>query len=99
MCSEQAEIDATYKQIWKQMDSSRPQSMVSNVIEGYSRVKNGDYAFMWDYPVLQYQKKRYCELTTVGKPFNRKNYAFALPKNAIYLESITLSILGKKIDV
>ncbi|XP_075241734.1 uncharacterized protein LOC142336706 [Convolutriloba macropyga] len=90
----QAEIDATYKQIWKQMDSSRPQSMVSNVIEGYSRVKNGDYAFMWDYPVLQYQKKRYCELTTVGKPFNRKNYAFALPKNAIYLESITLSILA-----
>ena len=77
------------------MDNARSESMVSNVEEGYKKAIKGDYAFMWDYPVLMYQKKKHCELTTVGKPFNRKNYAFAVPKNAIYLESITLSILGK----
>ena len=93
--SEQADIDPSYKKIWNYMDSSRPLSMVQGVDEGYKRVLRGDYAFMWDYPVLMYQKKKHCELATVGKPFNRKNYAFALPKNAAYLESITLSILGK----
>ena len=93
--SEQADVDPSYKKIWNYMDTSRPLSMVQDVDEGYKRVLRGDYAFMWDYPVLMYQKKKHCELATVGKPFNRKNYAFALPKNAAYLESITLSILGK----
>ena len=91
---EQAEVDGNYKKLWNQMDHSRPESFVDTVLEGYRRVAEANYAFMWDYPVLMYQKKKHCELTTVGKPFNRKNYAFALPKNAIYLESITLSILG-----
>ncbi len=44
--------------------------------------------------MLQYQRKLHCkDLMTVGKPFNRKNYAFAVPKGASYLETITLSIL------
>ena len=29
----------------------------------------------------------------MGKPFNRKNYAFAVPKGAPYWETITMSIL------
>ena len=44
--------------------------------------------------MLQYQRKLHCQhLTTVGKPFNRKNYAFAVPKGTAFLETITMSIL------
>ncbi|XP_075245483.1 uncharacterized protein LOC142339366 [Convolutriloba macropyga] len=90
----QASVDSVYEKIWTYMDTSDPSPMVKSAIEGFNRVLEGNYAFLWDDPVLQYQRKLHCkDLTTVGKPFNRKNYAFAVPKGAAYWETITLSIL------
>ncbi|XP_075256681.1 glutamate receptor ionotropic, kainate 5-like [Convolutriloba macropyga] len=86
-----AYIDANYEKIFQGMESSR--SYVKSVREGYSWVVRGGYAFMWDAPVLEYQRKRKCSLTTVGKPFNKKNYAFAVPKKSPYKNEISLAIL------
>ena len=91
---EQGNKESPYDKLWNYMSSMDPSPMVNDVQDGYKRVKQGDYAFMWDYPVLQYQKKKNCELMTVGKPFNSKNYAFAVRKGALYQEQITLSILS-----
>ena len=91
---EQGKKENPYDKLWNFMSSIVPSPMVPTVEDGYQRVKNGDYAFMWDYPVLQYQKKRNCDLMTVGKPFNSKNYAFAVRKGALYQEQLTLSILS-----
>ena len=86
-----ATIDTTYEKILNGMETS--QSYVSSITEGYSRVIVGRYAFMWDEPVLEYHRKRNCDLVTVGKAFNKKNYAFAVPKNSPYGTSISLAIL------
>ncbi|XP_063718675.1 glutamate receptor ionotropic, delta-2-like isoform X2 [Symsagittifera roscoffensis] len=90
----QASVDSLYEKIWNYMDSAEPSPMVKDEVEGFNRVLEGNYAFLWDDPVLQYQRKLHCQhLTTVGKPFNRKNYAFAVPKGTAFLETITMSIL------
>ena len=90
----QAEKDPLYSQLWDFMNKTAPSPMVRDLEEGYDRVLKSSYAFMWDYPVLQYQKKKNCDYMTVGKPFNRKKYAFAVPKGSGYLSTITLSILS-----
>ena len=55
---EHAYIDANYEKIHVGMERAR--SYVNSVKEGYSRVLRGGYAFMWDEPVLEYQRKRRC---------------------------------------
>ena len=91
---QQAQKDPLYSQLWDYMNKTTPSPMVRDIEEGYDRVLKSNYAFMWDYPVLQYQKKKNCDYMTVGKAFNRKKYAFAVPKGSGYLSTITLSILS-----
>ena len=54
----------TYKTLWNHMKGD-PSPMVRSVEEGYSRVSTSTYAFMWDYPVLQYQMQKNCQLMMV----------------------------------
>ena len=41
--------------------------------------------------------KKNCQLMMVGKSFNRKNYAFAVPKSVHFLPTISLSILSLQV--
>ena len=46
-------MDQLYERIWTYMSETEPAPMVRNEEEGLHLVLNGDYAFLWDDPVLQ----------------------------------------------
>ena len=49
-------MDQLYERIWTYMSETEPAPMVRNEEEGLHLVLNGDYAFLWDDPVLQVKK-------------------------------------------
>ena len=59
--------------------------------EGFERVRLGDYAFISESPVAEYQVNQGCDLVLVGKPFRTTYYAFGFPP-------ITGSALKKRVD-
>ncbi|XP_070572738.1 glutamate receptor ionotropic, delta-2-like isoform X2 [Ptychodera flava] len=82
-----------YEKMWNTMNHADPPPWVKTDKEGYQRVKEQNYAFLWDAPILEYLKQTECELMTVGKPFNLKGYGIATPQGADYRDQISLHIL------
>ena len=64
---------------------------VSGNVEGYARVKLGNYAFISESPAAEYQVNQGCDLVVVGKPFKTSYYGFGFPP-------ITGSPLKKRVD-
>ena len=50
-------------------------------------------AFIWDSPVLDYEKSHSCTLTTVGDLFGRSGYGVGMPKGSPWSNNISLAIL------
>ncbi|XP_077995962.1 glutamate receptor ionotropic, kainate 2-like [Glandiceps talaboti] len=82
-----------YERMWNFMTHVNPSPWVETDNQGYQRVKDEDYAFLWDAPILEYLKQTECELMTVGKPFNLKGYGIATPQGADYRDKISFHIL------
>ena len=79
-----------YERMWSFMSNAPKSPWVPNDKAGYARVKEEDYAFFWDAPILDYIKQTECEVMTVGKPFNLKGYGIATPQGAIWRDEISM---------
>ncbi|XP_077862981.1 glutamate receptor 2-like [Saccoglossus kowalevskii] len=82
-----------YQRMWQFMNTTEVDPYVDTVTDAYRRAKGEEYAFMWDYPVLELQKRIDCDLMTVGKPFYEKGYGFVTPQGADWRDDISMSIL------
>ena len=81
-----------------------PTAMVNNTLEGVRRVKEGNYAFLWDSTVTSFHATTDCGVTEIGPPFDPKGFGLAVPPGATYLEELSLAVLkmsdsGKIMDL
>ena len=83
-----------FKKMWTSMHKIHPDSMVDNFSVGIEKVKNEDYAFIWDQPINEYIALHDCETITVGDPFDEKGYGIGVPIGAPYRDQITMVILS-----
>ena len=82
-----------FDRMWAQMSEIMPDAMVASSDEGIQRVKDGDYAFLWDDSVTSYIASIDCDVTEIGPPFDPKGLGVAVPPGALYLEELSLGIL------
>ncbi|XP_065844607.1 glutamate receptor 2-like isoform X2 [Oscarella lobularis] len=83
----------TYKTMGRFM-SLNGENMVDSAIEGFNRVSNGTYVFIWDSPILQFFESQIpCKSRIVGRTFNKQGYGIAMPQHAAYLRNFTLEVL------
>ena len=57
--------------------------------EGLQKVLSEDFALIDEAPYLQYAISQHCDLTTIGKQFSTKSYAFALPQGSPLTEQVS----------
>ena len=79
--------------IWRTMTSS-PGGLLNTSDEGFRRVSQGDYAFLWDSSRLRYHTYNSCMLQEVGEVFGIREYAFGVPKGVHYRQKISQAILN-----
>ena len=82
-----------FRDMWTHMTELFPDAMVNTTQEGLMRVKNEDYAFLWDNTVTSYVAAVDCEYTEVGPPFDPKGFGIGVPPGATYREELSLAIL------
>ena len=80
-----------FRKMWSFIDVNN--GLVSDSEVGFARVKNGDYAFIWDAPVNRYYTMHNCDVMTVGEPFDQKGYGIGVPRGVSYREQLTMGIL------
>ncbi|CAG9799702.1 unnamed protein product [Chironomus riparius] len=67
--------------------NKKPSVFVHTYEEGIRRVLEGNYAFLMESTMLDYERQRDCNLTQIG------GYGIALPKGSIWRDKISLAIL------
>ncbi|XP_076458853.1 ionotropic receptor 25a-like [Babylonia areolata] len=80
----------TYVKIWSDIERT---GLLSSSEEGLQKVMEGNFALIDEAPYLQYAISKHCGLTTIGKQFSTKSYAFALPQGSPLTELISNTIL------
>ena len=70
--------------MWRFMEN-RPSVFVSSYEEGIKRVLEGNYAFLMESTILDYNVQRDCNLTQVGGLLDSKGYGIATPMGNIQL--------------
>ncbi|XP_002737751.2 glutamate receptor 2-like [Saccoglossus kowalevskii] len=67
---------------------------VDNTTEGIKKVKEGNYAFIWDSAILEYAaNKEPCDVQTVGRLFGKMGYGLGLPLHSQLTDIFSLEIL------
>ncbi|KAB7500149.1 Glutamate receptor ionotropic, kainate 2 [Armadillidium nasatum] len=69
----------TYQKMWRYMESRRPSVFVPTIDDGVARVLEGDYAFLMESTMLDYNVQRNCNLTQIGGLLNSNSYGIATP--------------------
>ncbi|XP_070180273.1 ionotropic receptor 25a-like [Littorina saxatilis] len=80
----------TYVKVWSDIEKT---GLLASTQEGLDKVMAGDFALIDEAPSLQYAISQYCGLTTIGKQFSTKSYAFALPQGSPLTEQVSNYIL------
>lgn len=83
----------TYKRMWKYMQQNPDLSFVSSNSEGVKRVLRGDYAYLMESPLIDYEIQRDCNLTQIGGLLDSKGYGIATQLGSPYTDDISLRIL------
>ena len=86
-----------FSNMWASMSELMPDSMVNNTAEGLKKVKEGDYAFLWDSTVTSYVAATDCEFIEIGPSVDPKGFGIGVPPGATYREDLSMAIL-KLID-
>ena len=58
--------------------------------DGLRRVREGNFAWLHEGPMVKYLTSRDCELTAVGEQFSNKPYAFALQEHSPLVEDMNV---------
>lgn len=82
----------TFSKMWTFMDTF--DTLVENWEEGVAKVKEGNFAFVWDSPINKYISMNECDTMAVGEPFDEKGYGIGVPMGAAYRDDITMVILS-----
>ena len=64
----------TYQRMWAFMDSQKDTVFVTNSSQGIKLVMNGDYAFLMESTMIDYNVQRNCDLMQVGGLLDSKGY-------------------------
>jgi len=70
------------------------QNPVTSAKEGFRRVSNGDYAFIYESALLEYNVQRMCNIVIAGEKFSKFGFAFGFPPNSPYLDLFNNILLG-----
>ncbi|CAH1777268.1 unnamed protein product [Owenia fusiformis] len=92
-----SDIDYLQK-MWAYMKEISPSARVANTSQGIAKVKEGNYAFLFDTPILEYVMSQECDTLVVGKPFNRRGYGIGVPLRASYRDDLSTAILHLQED-
>uniref|UniRef100_A0A4W3GXP5 Glutamate receptor n=1 Tax=Callorhinchus milii TaxID=7868 RepID=A0A4W3GXP5_CALMI len=90
------EQDSTYAELWRTISkNSGMENCVSSASEGIKKVKNGNYAFLWDMAVVEYAALTDddCSMTIVGNSVSSKGYGIALQHGSPYRDLFSQRIL------
>ncbi|KAK3801150.1 hypothetical protein RRG08_006867 [Elysia crispata] len=87
-----------YTRMWAHMSVYSPKSMSRRVPDGFRRVREGKYAFIWDSPTIRHTISNDCDLMEIGSPFDLKGYGFAYQKNAPYGDKLSWALLKMQDD-
>ncbi|XP_071944890.1 glutamate receptor 2-like [Antedon mediterranea] len=88
---ENAKVDP-FQRASRYMNSQ--QSHVTSAAEGIKAVRDGNYAFIFDSAVLDYEANvEPCDVRTVGRLFGKIGYGLGLARNSLYTEPFSLEIL------
>ena len=95
-----------FRKMWTQMSSSDifPGAMVDSTEEGLKKVKEGNYAFLWDNSVTSYLSSVDCSVTEIGPSFDPKGFGIAVVPGAKYRDALSIALLklsdaGKLIEL
>ena len=86
-----------FSNMWASMAELMPEGMVNNTEEGLQKVKEGNYAFLWDSTVTSYLAAIDCDYTEIGPSVDPKGFGIGVPPGATYREDLSMAIL-KLID-
>ena len=75
--------------MWTFMSEVYPDSMVDNTELGTAKVQQGDYAFIWDSPIIRYIAMTHCDTMVVGEPYDEKGLGIGVPMGAAYRDLIS----------
>lgn len=68
-------------------------AIVRRTTDGFRKVNNEKYAFLWDSPVVRHETAKNCDIMEIGSPFDLKGYGIATQKNSPYTERLSWVIL------
>lgn len=74
----------TYKKMWRFMENKKSAVFVPTYEEGIQRVLQGNYAFLMESTMLDYNVQRDCNLTQIGGLLDSKGYGIATPMGMLY---------------
>lgn len=64
----------TYQRMWSFMTNHKPSVFVKTSHDGIARVLKGDYAFLMESAMIEYNTQRNCDLIQVGGLLDSKGY-------------------------
>ncbi|XP_067671307.1 uncharacterized protein [Haliotis asinina] len=79
-----------YLTIWRSIQKT---GLLNSSSEGIAKVLAGNFAFIHESPMIQYELSKHCDLLAVGKQFSSRTYAFALPEGSPLTRVISYTIL------
>ncbi|XP_036354915.1 glutamate receptor ionotropic, kainate 2-like isoform X2 [Octopus sinensis] len=82
-----------FQRMWHVMDSTDPSVFVNSSQEGIDRVLKGNYAYLGESAIIDYNVQRNCELMQVGGRLDSKGYGIATPRESPYRDLISDAIL------
>ncbi|XP_046562922.1 ionotropic receptor 25a-like isoform X3 [Haliotis rubra] len=68
-----------YLTIWRSIQNT---GLLNSSSEGIAKVLAGNFAFIHESPMIQYELSKHCDLLAVGKQFSSRAYAFALAEGS-----------------
>ncbi len=84
------------QRMWHAMSAGNSSWMVNSAAEGFRRVKDSQYAFLWDFSEVRQHLHQDCDLVEVDQISRVVDYAIAVPEGVHYKDDISLAVLKLK---
>lgn len=85
---------AAFQEMWTMMNEVfGTEAMVNTTEDGLAKVKEGNYAFLWDSTVTSYYAAVDCDFTEIGPSVDPKGFGIGVVPGAPYREELSLAIL------
>ncbi|XP_078600206.1 glutamate receptor ionotropic, kainate 3-like isoform X1 [Branchiostoma floridae x Branchiostoma japonicum] len=91
---EQKGSENVFDRIWYALET-QPDMLVDNQTEGVERTRRGNYAYIGEYPALEYEVRHDegCQLMMVGNPFMTRGYGIATKRGSSLSKTLSVGIL------